>query len=67
MFEGGCPLLPCQSPTPTTMDAFPGVWDLFMDGFKGSVVLGEHGHLARGFENIIIHPLWTLVFPSTGP
>lgn len=40
MFEGGCPLLPCQSPPPTIMDAFLGLWDLFMNDFRGSVGMG---------------------------
>lgn len=71
MFEHGC-LRPCQSPTPTTVHEFPGLWDLFMNDFRGSVVLGEHGHLDQDFENIIIPSFVGLSFPfyrmtATGP
>lgn len=43
MSESGCPLLPCQSLLPASMDAYPGWWDLVMNDSGGCGVLGEHG------------------------
>lgn len=62
MFECGCPL-PLPEPDTHHCGCIPGLWDVFMNDFRGSVVLGEHGHQARGFENITIPSFVDLSFP----